>query len=414
MMKSLAQVVSARLEALGRISDEPGQLTRLFCSPAMRRANCLVNSWMRQAGLATRRDAIGNLIGHYPAAPRKGKNEKTLLLGSHLDTVRNAGKFDGPLGVLTGIACIQRLHQEKVRLPFAVDVAAFGDEEGVRYHKAYLGSTALAGTFDKRDLKREDADGISMAAAIRAFGGNPDAVATARLNPARLLGYIEVHIEQGPLLELKKVPVGVVTGISGQTRAQLMFQGRAAHAGTTPMHLRRDALCAAAQFINEVESMARRRSGLVATVGAINAFPGVSNVIPSQTRFTLDVRHNSDTMRRDACAELRIRFNRIGALRKLQVDWQTVSETASVDCDPHLSTVLCQAVRQHQKALVRLPSGAGHDAAALAAIIPVAMLFVRCKGGVSHHPNESASQHDIGIAIDVLGDFLQRLADSYE
>ena len=399
-----------RLEALGRITDEPGRLTRTFCSPAMQRANKLVNSWMRQASMTTRQDAIGNLIGHYAAEQTGEAREKVLLLGSHLDTVRNAGKFDGPLGVLTAIACVQQLHEKKIHLPFAIDVIAFADEEGVRFHKAYLGSTALAGTFDTLDLKRTDAEGITMESAIQDFGENPKQLATARLNPDRLLGYVEVHIEQGPVLEKKKLPLGVVTAIAGQTRAHLAFNGRAGHAGTTPMALRHDALCAAAHFILEVEALAKNRAGLVATVGALQALPGVSNVIPAQAQLSLDLRHAVDDARDSACAELRKRARRIAAARKLQVHWQAVSETAAVQCDQRLSAVLGEAVKWRQKSLVQLPSGAGHDAAAMAAIAPVAMLFVRCKGGISHHPEESASAADIRIAIAVMGDFLERLA----
>jgi len=410
MKKGLAQTVMARLEVLGRISDEPGRLTRTFCSPAMQRANKLVSSWMSQAGMTTRKDAIGNLIGHYDGERRGQKDDKELLLGSHLDTVRNAGKFDGPLGVLTAIACVQRLHENQIRLPFAIEVIAFADEEGVRFHKAYLGSTALAGAFDARDLKRRDAEGITMEAAIRDFGGNPEALATLRLNPDLLLGYVEVHIEQGPLLEKKKLPLGVVTAIAGQTRMNLAFNGRAGHAGTTPMALRQDALCAAAQFILEVEALAKERPGLVATVGAIQAFPGISNVIPAQAQLSLDLRHALDDLRRAAGAELRKRARKIALARKLQVDWQAVSDTAAVQCDQRLSTVLGEAVKRRQQSLVWLPSGAGHDAAAMAAIAPVAMLFVRCKGGISHHPEESASAGDIRMAIAVLGEFLQRLA----
>ena len=410
MKKGLAQTLMARLEALGRISDEPGRLTRTFCSPAMQRANQLVAGWMIQAGMSTRQDAIGNLIGHYAAERGSQTGQKLLLLGSHLDTVRNAGKFDGPLGVLTAIACVQQLHEKKLRLPFAVEVAAFGDEEGVRFHKAYLGSMALAGTFDTRDLKRTDAEGITMESAIQDFGGNPKQLATARLNPDRLLGYVEVHIEQGPVLEKKKLPLGVVSAIAGETRAHLTFNGRAGHAGTTPMALRRDALCAAAQFILEVETLAKNRADLVATVGAVQVFPGVSNVIPAQAQLSLDLRHAVDDVRRSAGAELRKRARTIAAARKLQVDWQAVSETAAVQCDGSLSAVLGEAVKPRQKTLVLLPSGAGHDAAALAAVAPVAMLFVRCKGGISHHPKESASEADIRIAIAVMGDFVQRLA----
>src|SRR5206468_8046274 len=208
----------------------------------------------------------------------------------------------------------------------------------------------------------------------------------------------------------KKLPLGVVSAIAGQTRAHLTFNGRAGHAGTTPMALRRDALCAAAQFILEVETLAKNRAGLVATVGAVQVFPGVSNVIPAQAQLSLDLRHALDDVRRSAGAELRKRARTIAAARKLQVDWQAVSETAAVQCDKRLSAVLGEAVKRHQKTLVKLPSGAGHDAAAMAAIAPVAMLFVRCKGGVSHHPDEFVTLEDIRVAISALGEFIERMA----
>ena len=229
-----------RIDALAQISEEPDRLTRTFCSPAMRRANDLVGGWMREAGMEVRQDAIGNLIGRYEGGT------KSLLLGSHLDTVRAAGKFDGALGVLVGITCVQQLHETGTRLPFSIEVIGFADEEGVRYHTAYLGSKVLAGTFNPEDLKRTHANGISMADAIRSFGGKPDALASARMDPNRLLGYVEVHIEQGPVLERKNLAVGVVTAIAGQTRKLFRFVGAAGHAGTVPMDLRKDALCAAA------------------------------------------------------------------------------------------------------------------------------------------------------------------------
>src|ERR1051325_225160 len=258
----LARTVLQRLDALAKISDDPNCLTRSFSSPAMRRANSLVATWVRKAGMKVRTDAIGNLIGHYPAAISRSKikNQKTkiLLLGSHLDTVRNAGKFDGPLGVLVAIACIEHLRNSKISVPFAIEVVGFADEEGVRYQSTYLGSRILAGTFNSRELKRRDANGVTMAEAIRNFGANPKVLSQAKLNPKRLLGYAEVHIEQGPTLEKQNLSVGVVTAIAGQTRLRLTFTGQAGHAGTTPMNLRRDALCAAAEFISAVETLARR------------------------------------------------------------------------------------------------------------------------------------------------------------
>jgi allantoate deiminase len=416
-----AATVMQRLEALGKITDEPGRLTRTFGSPAMRRANELVASWMRKAGMTVRRDAIGNLIGRYVAQSQKsavqsskskiqGVQPKVLLLGSHLDTVRDAGKFDGALGVLAAIACLQELHDKGSRLPFAVDVVGFADEEGVRYATTYLGSSVFAGTFARRDLKRRDANGITMEAAIRSFGGHPDALVRARLDPDRLLGYVEVHIEQGPVLEQKNLAVGVVSAINGQTRAQLTFNGCAGHAGTTPMNLRRDALCAAAEFVSRVEELGRKQRGVVATVGELDVLPGASNVIPGEVRLSLDVRHQEDARRRAACAALKKCGQAIASKRKLRFQWQAVSETRSVQCDERLSGLLGKVVSRHQKRLLFLTSGAGHDAAALGAVIPVAMLFVRCKDGLSHHPAEHASQNDVRIAISVLVDFLQGLA----
>jgi allantoate deiminase len=410
MSASLAKNVMRRCDDLARITDEPGRLTRTFASPAMRRANELVGAWMRGAGMKTRTDAIRNLIGHY-AGQKTGA--KILLLGSHLDTVRRAGKFDGPLGVILAIACVEKLYRQRVRLPFAIEVAGFADEEGVRYQTACLGSRVLAGTFAEKDLDRKDADGISMREAIRWFGGNPARMKHSRLNPGRLLGYVEVHIEQGPVLEQRNLAVGVVTAIAGQSRFKISFTGRAGHAGTVPMDLRRDALCAAAEFIVAVENFARKTNGLVATVGQICAEPGASNVIPGSATLTLDVRHRKDAVRLASCATLQKLARRIAGARKTKVAWQSVQQTASIPCSPQLSGWLKRAVKKHQRKVVELPSGAGHDAAVMAQITPAAMLFVRCKGGVSHHLDESVSGPDVRVAFEVMNDFLRRLAGDY-
>jgi allantoate deiminase len=410
MSAPLAKNVMQRCDDLARISDEPDRLTRSFASPAMRRANKLVGAWMRGAGMKTRTDAIGNLIGHY-AGQKPGA--KILLLGSHLDTVRNAGKFDGPLGVILAIACVEKLHRQKVRLPFAIEVVGFGDEEGVRYQTSYLGSKVLAGYFDERDLRRKDADGISMADAIKRFGGNPAKLKSARLNPKNLLGYVEVHIEQGPVLEQRNLAVGVVTAIAGQSRLEISFTGRAGHAGTVPMDLRQDALCAAAEFIVAVENFACKTKGLVATVGQIRAEPGASNVIPGTATLTLDLRHRRNSVRLASCAALQKLARQTAGARKMKAAWQPVQQTASVPCSPQLSGWLKRAVKKHQREVAALPSGAGHDAAVMAQITPAAMLFVRCKGGVSHHPDESVRVPDVRVAFEVMNDFLLRLAGDY-
>lgn len=408
MNPDLAATVMRRIDALAEISDAPSGLTRTFASPAMKRANELVGTWMREAGMSVRTDAIGNLIGHYPSAQPDGK---ILLLGSHLDTVRDAGKFDGPLGVLVAIACVQQLQASQTRLPFAIEVVGFADEEGVRYQSTYLGSRALAGTFNPEDLKRKDARGVTMADAIREFGGNPDAIASARRDPQRLLGYAEVHIEQGPVLEQKNLAVGVVSGIAGQTRARISFVGHAGHAGTVPMHLRKDALCAAAEFVLAVEALAQSSGALVATAGEITALPGASNVIPGETRLSLDVRHPDDVTRDQAVSELKQRAERIASERGVTLHWETVHQTAAVICNRGLTLALENAAKRHQREVPLLTSGAGHDAAALAAIGPVAMLFVRCQGGISHNPAESASEADVRVALAAMRDFLKLLAE---
>ncbi len=378
-----------RCDELGRVSDEPGRLTRTFHSPAMIRANALVGGWMRAAGLEVREDAAFNLIGRWPCAddPRA----KTLLLGSHLDTVRDAGKYDGPLGVLAALATVTALREAGVRLPFAVEVIGFSDEEGVRYQSTYLGSRALAGTLTKRDLAAIDEKGIER----------------ARRKRRDLLAYAEVHIEQGPVLEARGLALGVVSGIAGQTRVRVEFTGRAGHAGTTPMNLRRDALCAAAEFI-----LAAERAGVTATVGQIDARPGASNVIPGLVTLSLDVRHLENARRRAAVDTLRRQAEGIAAKRKTRLRWTTMQDAESMACDPRLTALLHAAVRLHAPDAPLLPSGAGHDAAALSAVCPTAMMFVRCKGGVSHHPAESVKTADVAKALAALRDFVLRLAQT--
>ena len=377
-----------RCDELGAISDEPGRLTRTFHSPAMQRANALVGSWMHAAGLEVREDAAFNLIGRWPCANPRAK---TLLLGSHLDTVRDAGKYDGPLGVLTALAVVEKLRAEKIALPFHVEVLGFSDEEGVRYQTTYLGSRALAGTLTKRDLSLLEEKGLER----------------AKRDRRDLLAYAEVHIEQGPVLEAENLALAVVTGIAGQTRARLECTGTAGHAGTTPMKLRRDALCAAAEFILAVE-----RSSVAATVGQIAAQPGASNVIPGHVTLSLDVRHLQDARRIAAVKSLRVRARAIAKKRGVRLAWNPVQQTASVACDSRLTALFKAAVAKHQPRVLALPSGAGHDAAAMSAVCPVAMLFVRCKGGISHNPAESVKTADVAKAIAALRDFILALARS--
>ena len=398
------RTVVERCEVLAACTDEPGRITRPFASDSMRRAHLYVREWMRQAGITVTRDNIGNLHGRY-----EGTGNTTLLLGSHLDSVRDAGKYDGPLGVMVAIAAVHRLHDEARRLPFAIEILAFADEEGLRYGSTYLGSRAVAGTFDPRDLDRPDTAGFTMAEAIRAFGGDPTRISEDRWS-GDLLGYCEVHIEQGPVLESRALPVGVVSAIAGQSRMHVEFIGQAGHAGTVPMDRRKDALTAGAELVLAVEAAATTQPGLVATVGRLEVEPGVSNVIPGRATLSLDVRHADDRIRTAACEALLARARELAKRRKLAVEIRSLSENAAVQCEPTLVSLLTRAVKDAKQQPLALTSGAGHDAVAMSALTGVGMLFVRCKGGVSHNPAESVTAADVSVAIDVLGRFLALLA----
>jgi allantoate deiminase len=400
--------VLERCAALGAISEEPDRLTRRYGTAAMRQVNATVAEWMRAAGMTARQDHLGNLIGRYDGATADGK---TLLLGSHLDTVRDAGRYDGPLGVLVALACVERLHARGQRLPYAIETLAFADEEGLRYQSGYLGSSVYAGRFDATTLGRPDADGITLAEAIRAFGGDSEALAGDARAKDDLLGYYEVHIEQGPVLEARDLPVGIVSSIQGQTRISVRFTGRAGHAGTVPPDMRRDALVGAAAFVLAVERLARATPDLVATVGQLSVQPGASNVIPGVVTLSLDVRHPQDDARKDACRELRSAAERIADARGLALEWEPLGSSRSVECSPRLAGLLERAALRRGLEPFRLASGAGHDGVMLSRLTGIAMLFVRCAGGISHNPAESVAQADVAVAIAVLEDALALLAE---
>ena len=404
-MKDTATTVMERCDLLANISEEPGLIVRPYGSQAMREANDIVSGWMRMAGMITRRDEIGNLIGRY-----EGIGEKTLILGSHLDTVRDAGKYDGILGVMVALACVQQLHNRGDRLPFSVEVVAFADEEGLRFGTTFLGSSAYAGTFDEKRLSLEDKKGVTLREAVRTFGGDPDALESDGRGGDDLLGYCEVHIEQGPVLEQKDLPVGVVTAINGQSRIKVGFTGQAGHAGTVPMEGRRDALCAAAESVLEIESAAKADPGAVATAGEISALPGAINVIPAEATHSLDLRHPEDASRERLRDHLEERAKEIAASRGCDYSWELRQETPAVPADPELSALLGKAVEDSGLPVHQLPSGAGHDAAQMSALTSVAMLFVRCKEGISHNPAESVKRQDVRSAIEVMSRFLALLA----
>jgi allantoate deiminase len=389
--------IMQRLEALAALTADPPRLTRVFLSEEHRRANELVAGWMVEAGMRARVDAMANITGRVEG--RSG-GLPALLLGSHLDTVRDAGRYDGMLGVVTAIECVQ--HIGAGVLPFALEVVGFGDEEGVRFGSTLLGSRALAGTLDLKVLDATDRDGVSMANALRTFGLDPGQVAGAARRRADLLAYVELHIEQGPVLERAGLPVGCVTSINGATRLQIQLRGMAGHAGTVPMGARQDALAAAAEVILAVERRCSQQQDLVGTVGRIDASPGAVNVIPGECRFTIDVRAPEDTARGRAVADIRAAVADISVRRGIHASIALLHDSAASPCAPWLMQQIDAAIAAQGIAPRRLPSGAGHDAMAMAAIADTGMIFVRCAGGISHHPAESISVEDAQAGFETL------------
>jgi allantoate deiminase len=397
----------AHCDALAKCTEEPGRITRPYGSTAAIGAREALARWMHDAGLETRIDAVGDLRGRLDGAA----DAPGLLLGSHFDSVRDAGRYDGPLGILLAIEAVDQLRATRGLAPFPIDILAFADEEGLRFQTTYLGSCALAGTFDPAFLDLVDSDGVALRDAMIVFGGDPAALTSMALTPRNAFAYVEVHIEQGPFLESVAAPVGVVTAISGQTRILAAFSGQAGHAGTVGMNLRRDPLPAAAEVVLAAETLARATPGLLATVGTIEVEPGASNVIPGQVRLSLDIRHPQDEVRANAVEDLHAQASDIAAQRSLSLDWRVARAHPAVPCDPALAARLADAVAAAGHPVVHLPSGAGHDAVTMSVVVPVAMLFVRCAGGVSHHPDESVLVDDVAVAIDVLDRFLGALAD---
>ncbi len=396
----LGDEIVGRINQLAAISETPEHLARIFLTPEHRAAADLILSWMRDAGMDAHLDAIGNVCGRYegerPGLP-------CLMLGSHYDTVRDAGKWDGPLGVLTAISCVADLNRRGCRLPFAIEVVGFADEEGVRFASTLLGSRAVAGTFAKNVLGGKDHAGITMRDALTAFGLDPDGISAAARLRRELYGYVELHIEQGPVLEQNNLPVGVVTAIAGATRLAARLTGMAGHAGTVPMALRRDALAGAAECIVAVEEFCKTdEAGLVGTVGYIGAMPGATNVIPGLVSFTLDIRAPTDAHRQLAVADIVRRIEAIAKRRGLALQLDVTHENRTVPCAPWLKAQVADAVAGEGFAVFELPSGAGHDGMAMIDVADVAMLFVRCRGGISHHPDEHVERADADIGARVL------------
>jgi allantoate deiminase len=403
-----AEKVIARCKRLASVSEVRGSTCRTFLSIAMRECYRVVGDWLEAAGAEVTIDAAGNLRGFYPAAQ---PNAPRLILGSHLDTVPDAGAYDGVLGVVLAVSLLEMLEDRK--LPFAIEVIGFSEEEGVRFSAPFIGSRALVGKLDDELLNRTDTNGVSVRTAIENFGLKPAEISKAAMNKDSL-AYVEFHIEQGPVLESLGIPLGVVEGIAGQTRGEFTFLGRANHAGTTPMDLRHDAIPAAAEWILEVERVAKREKGLVATVGRITATPNATNVVAGQVRVNLDVRHKSNDVRTRAVEFLAVQAEEIAHRRGLTVQRKVLLNQPAISMDPFLMGQIDEAAGKAGCATHRMVSGAGHDAMILAEKIPTAMIFLRTPGGISHHPSESVNVEDVAKVLECGMLLLTQLAGSAE
>lgn len=402
-----SEKIMKRIKELAAISEDKHGITRTFGTPAFISGCNKVQAWMKQAGLQTRVDNIGNVRGrlnnNIPGA-------KTLVIASHIDTVVNAGKFDGPLGVIMAIDAVEHIVEQKQSLPFNIEVIAFSDEEGVRFHTTYLGSRVVAGSFPLQLLEMKDENGTTLKQVIETMDGNGDLLQGDAIPKEEWLGYYEIHIEQGPVLEERKIPVAIVTGIAGQQRAEIIFKGMAGHAGTVPMHMRSDALCAASDFIVEMEKYAlANKESIVATVGKLNIPNAASNVIPGTVVFSVDIRSSNEHKLSAAHQAVRKICSEVCAKRKIDFEWKAIQGMPPVQCDQRLNMFLKKAVIETGGEVVELVSGAGHDAVPISAVAPVSMLFVKCFKGISHHPSEAVELKDIAAAVEVTDHFIQQL-----
>jgi allantoate deiminase len=403
--KTLGHAAVERCRVLAGCTDEEGMIRRACLGPAMKRAHMLVAGWMEAAGMTVRVDAVGNLIGRVGPA-----GEPALVIGSHLDTVRDAGPYDGILGVMLGIAVVEHFRDTGRALPVPVEVIAFTGEEAARFPLPYLGSLAAVGALPEQALTLCDAQGTTLAQAISDFGGDPSRAHAPCWDAAHPpLAYLELHIEQGPLLDSRALPLGVVSGLAGQRWLRVTFEGRAGHAGTTPMELRRDAAPAAAELVLVVESMGRRTPGLVATTGEVRTSPGAVNVIAGRATVSLDVRHGDALTLQTARDALVAEAEAIATRRGLAIHIDALTESEPCPCDPALRAQLADAVLATGLAPLELMSGAGHDTRVMARVAPACMLFIRSPGGLSHHPEEDVDPDDVALALEAAAHFVQNL-----
>ena len=396
------QRAEALLKDLSACSEPGPGVTRLPYTTQHRAALDILRAAMENAGLTVSLDDAGTLVGRREGPAGSG----TFLLGSHQDSVRQGGAYDGIMGVALPILALEKLRDEGVDLPFAVEVLAFADEEGVRFPTALIGSRALAGTFDPSVLDMRDSQGIALRDAMTSFGLDPARIGPLRRDPADVIGFLETHIEQGPYLEREGEAIGVVTAICGIERHQVEVTGETGHAGTLPMEGRRDALVAAAAIVSEVDRLGQHTADLRATVGALTVEPNVVNAVPRAVRLTAELRSPSDETRRDAGKSLHRFAHELAVKRNLDIEAAMTYAQVAQPCAADLTACLMQAVKRTGGRGLALPSGATHDASAMADLCPIAMLFVRCRDGVSHKPEEFASSDDMVLVISALSDFL--------
>ena len=403
-MRERAIRAIAECRRIADMSEEQGRTTRRYLTPPVRNVHTLLRGRMEALGMVVSTDAAGNLRGRLQPP---GSQRRRLILGSHIDTVPDAGAFDGVLGITLALELVQLSQELKLQLP--IELIAFSEEEGVRFGVPFLGSRAVTGRFDPALLTLKDRDGVTLEEAIRAFGLDPGQINQAVLD-SDVLGFLEVHIEQGPVLEAEDLRLAAVTSIVGQSRFALQFVGHANHAGTTPMHLRRDALAAAAEWIGAVEASARQTEGLVATVGRLDLKPNAGNVIPGSAHVGFEVRHADNDVRTGAATDLLAQARAIARRRGLELHHISQMDQSSVPMDERLTAYLAEAIEAEGMPPRRMTSGAGHDAMVMAARVPTALLFLRSPGGISHHPDEAVREEDAEAALRVGGKFLQQLA----
>jgi len=407
---ALGERIIALAARLAQWSETPDGLTCTYLTPAHRAVAVELRDLMRAAGMTAEIDVVGNVVGRYAAAD---SGAKALIVASHYDTVINAGNYDGRLGILAGLVAVEELHRTGRRLPFHVDVIGFAEEEGVRFSAHYIGSSAISGRFDMRILQRRDAAGQSVANAIHKAGFDPETIPSLARRPQDLAGYLEVHIEQGPVLLQEGLPLGIVTSIAGTIRYSVTVTGQVGHAGTVPMALRRDAAAAAAEIVLYVERRCSAAPTLVGTVGRLSVPGGAINVIPGRCDLSLDIRASDDATRDAAAAAVLAEIDAIARRRKVTVDVKEIQRGPAAPCSPALQAQLAAALERAGIPPRYLPSGAGHDAVSFSGVTDIAMLFVRCgNGGISHSPLETITAADADIAVRALLDVLVSLPGS--